>query len=173
MNSMKRAKGGFGGAVLRASMGIVALSILTSCKWGGTDDCPQCNSHCRVSVWPRLILGLTDGAAGPGATPLTVRMTTEGYASAFGTGVDSGLPDHCYCLDHLTDITCSQAYVLGPDQRDVTFDISRGDALLGSCQVHLPEHNYCGFDATVFEVSVTGQQQVLCGSRRTLDICPR
>jgi hypothetical protein len=54
----------------------------------------------------------------------------------------------------------------------VVLDIWRGDAALGSCVVNLPQHNYCGFDATAFEIEVTALDQVLCGSQRTLDICP-
>jgi len=59
-----------------------------------------------------------------------------------------------------------------PAQRDVVLDVSRGNALLGGCQLHLPERNYCGFAATALTISLSEQQQVLCADPRTLNICP-
>ena len=76
------------------------------------------------------------------------------------------------CLDHLTDVSCNYAYAMGVSERDGTLYVLKGDALLGSCQVRLAEHNYCGFNATAIEITVSKQDQVLCGSQRTLDICP-
>jgi hypothetical protein len=170
MNALTRSK-----QARRASGIAMAFAALLAlgCKGGGTDDCPQCNSHCRLPAWPRLIVSVTDGAAPAPITPLTVRMSTDNYTSSFGMGIDGGAGQYCACLDHLTDVACTEAYVLGPAQRNVTLDVWRGDALLGSCQLYLPEHNYCGFNATALAISVTDQQQIVCGSPRTLDICPR
>ena len=153
-------------------MATLLLSILGTCKWGGPAPCPQCNSHCTLSAWPRLIVGLTDATAGRASAALAVQMTTEGRTGPILSAIDAGIEHDCHCLDHLADVACNYAYVMGADERDVTLYISRGEVGLGTCQVHLTEHNYCGFNATALEITVTDLDQVLCGSPRVLDICP-
>jgi len=125
-----------------------------------------------------LVLGIVPGGVDGGAGGIGVEMVTDNYTSYWDGGGphwDGGPPEpgYCHCLDHLVGLTCTQAYVLGPAQRNVTIRILREGTELGVCAVHLPEHNYCGFDATYLGIAVDPTGQVQCGAAFQFDICGR
>ncbi len=63
-------------APLAVGIAILAGLLVLGCKvGGGTDDCPQCNSHCRLSAWPRLIaISVTDQQQVLCADPRTLNI---------------------------------------------------------------------------------------------------
>jgi hypothetical protein len=117
-----------------------------------------------------MVVGLTPIASSMiGNSNLTVDLTAGDGTSIFQ---DQG-QDTCSCLDHLVGVVCTRAFDTGPAQLDLIVTVLNGTQVLGTCPVHLAEHNYCGFDATYLPIQVDAAGNISCGTRMQFDVCPR
>jgi hypothetical protein len=155
-----------------AASGLLMV-ILATFGCGGPSECRECSPTCKLSVWPRLAVGVRSIADAGAIEGITLQFWNAKSATpiVYTPGSSGPEPNYCGCLAHVKGLVCTKAYIATPDERDVTVRVLRNGNEIGRCTVKLADHNYCGVDMTSLQVMTNGVDQFECGTPTRFNLC--